>query len=31
VGEPALPDDLLIVRIAEGDRDAFAELYRGQR
>ena len=28
VGEPALSDDLLIARIAEGDRDAFAELYR---
>jgi len=28
VGEPALPDDVLIARIAEGDRDAFAELYR---
>ena len=28
VGEPALPDDLLIAQIAEGDRDAFAELYR---
>ena len=28
VGEPALPDDLLIARIAEGDREAFAELYR---
>jgi len=28
VGEPALPDDQLIVRIAEGDREAFAELYR---
>jgi RNA polymerase sigma-70 factor (ECF subfamily) len=28
VGEPALPDDLLIARVAEGDREAFAELYR---
>ena len=28
VGEPAPSDDLLISRIAEGDRDAFAELYR---
>jgi RNA polymerase sigma-70 factor (ECF subfamily) len=28
VGEPALPDDVLIARTAEGDRDAFAELYR---
>jgi RNA polymerase sigma-70 factor (ECF subfamily) len=28
VGEPALPDDLLIARTAEGDREAFAELYR---
>jgi RNA polymerase sigma-70 factor, ECF subfamily len=28
VGEPALPDDLLIARIADGDREAFAELYR---
>jgi RNA polymerase sigma-70 factor (ECF subfamily) len=28
VGEPAPPDDLLIARIAEGDREAFAELYR---
>ena len=28
VGEPAPSDDLLIARIAEGDRDAFAELYR---
>jgi RNA polymerase sigma-70 factor, ECF subfamily len=28
VGEPAPSDDVLIVRIAEGDRDAFAELYR---
>jgi RNA polymerase sigma-70 factor (ECF subfamily) len=28
VGEDALPDDLLIARIAEGDREAFAELYR---
>jgi len=28
VGEPDPPDDLLIKRIAAGDRDAFAELYR---
>ena len=28
VGETAPPDDLLIARIAEGDREAFAELYR---
>jgi RNA polymerase sigma-70 factor, ECF subfamily len=28
VGEPELPDDLLIARTAEGDREAFAELYR---
>jgi RNA polymerase sigma-70 factor, ECF subfamily len=28
VGEPALADDVLIARIAEGDREAFAELYR---
>jgi RNA polymerase sigma-70 factor, ECF subfamily len=28
VGEPAPSDDLLIARIVEGDRDAFAELYR---
>ena len=28
VGEPDPPDDLLIERIAAGDRDAFAELYR---
>lgn len=28
VGEPALSDDLLIAQIAEGDREAFAELYR---
>jgi len=31
VGEAALPDDLLITRIAEGDREAFAELYRRHR
>lgn len=28
VGEPAPADDHLIARIAEGDREAFAELYR---
>ncbi len=28
VGEPALADDLLIAQIADGDREAFAELYR---
>jgi RNA polymerase sigma-70 factor (ECF subfamily) len=28
VGKPALPDDLLIAQIAEGNREAFAELYR---
>ncbi len=28
MGEPDPPDDLLIARIAAGDRDAFAELYR---
>jgi RNA polymerase sigma-70 factor (ECF subfamily) len=28
VGEPAQADDVLIARIAEGDREAFAELYR---
>jgi RNA polymerase sigma-70 factor (ECF subfamily) len=31
VGDTALPDDLLISRIAAGDRDAFAELYRRHR
>src|SRR5882672_4307223 len=31
VGEPPLPDDLLIARIAAGDREAFAELYRRHR
>jgi len=37
VGQPAVPpgrdvsDDLLIARVAAGDRDAFAELYRRHR
>ena len=32
MAEPSrLPDDLLIARIADGDRDAFAELYRRHR
>jgi len=31
VGEPDPADDLLIERIAAGDRDAFAELYRRHR
>jgi RNA polymerase sigma-70 factor (ECF subfamily) len=31
VGEPPLSDDLLIARIAAGDREAFAELYRRHR
>jgi RNA polymerase sigma-70 factor (ECF subfamily) len=31
VGEPAIPDDLLVAQIAAGDREAFAELYRRHR
>ena len=31
VEHPCPPDDLLIARIADGDRDAFAELYRRHR
>jgi RNA polymerase sigma-70 factor (ECF subfamily) len=31
VEQPRLPDDVLIARIAAGDRDAFAELYRRYR
>jgi RNA polymerase sigma-70 factor (ECF subfamily) len=31
VGEPPMPDDLLIAQIAAGDREAFAELYRRHR
>ena len=31
MGQPAVPDDLLLAQIAAGDRDAFAELYRRHR
>jgi RNA polymerase sigma-70 factor (ECF subfamily) len=31
VGESAVSDDLLIAQIAQGDREAFAELYRRHR